>query len=120
MLFYACIPLFIVYLFLFRQTFRLLDQSERKRLVTEAARPRWRPALTAVFVLLLIFLGDPLWRAAVGAVWIADTAWASVNHHRRLRALGFDPVFRQALAGVSYLSGVVMLFFVAGMVLTAR
>jgi hypothetical protein len=117
---YACIPVFLVYFYFFSRTMRLLDESERTRFVAEAGQPRWRIGLTAAFVLLLIFVADPVWRALVGSAWIADTAWASFRHHRRLRTMGFDPVFRRTLARVSYLSGAAMLVFVTGMVLKAR
>ncbi len=119
LLIYACIPLFAVYFFLFQRTLGLLDESERKRFINDAGQPAWHIFLTAGTIVLLFLAVSPYVRAVIGVLLLAHTTWASMSQHRKVRALGFTPVFTRRLAAVSYLAGAVMLIFVAGMVFKA-
>ena len=116
---YACIPLFVLYFYLFQRAVRALGEPEGRRFVSEAGQPCWHLWVTGAGILLLLAVRNAYARAAIGSLFLAGTAWASAAQHRKLRVLGFDGAFTRRLARISWLSGAVLLLFVTGMVLNA-
>jgi hypothetical protein len=111
------IPLFAVYFYLFQRTIQLLPPGEQKRFASDAALPVWRRvAGLAPIPLLLLASATPVRGLLVA--WLLVQLLADTRaHHRKLEALGFDPVFRGRLRRVSLLAGVGILMFVVGVVL---
>ena len=66
----------------------------------------------------LVFFVSSLELRAVLAAWaMVQLCWDSVAHHKRLKELKFDRFFERRLANISYLSGLGMILFFAGMIL---
>ena len=96
-LIYGAIPPLLLYFYLFRGTIRLLEDSDRKRFVTEAGQRRWNLGLMGLLGVLLFLAQRRSTVILVGGALLVDVVVASVVHLSRLRRLGFPDAFRRRL-----------------------
>ena len=89
------------------------------RFTIEARLPLWRRVLGLLPIPLVFFVSSFELRAALAAWAIVQLCWDSIGHHNRLNERKFDRVFERQLANISYLSGLGMILFFAGMILDA-
>jgi hypothetical protein len=116
-LFYGSIPAFALYFYLFQRTFRVLDAEERRRFIQEAALPTWRRVLALLPVPLMLIISNTQVRVALVVWFLVQLALDTRMQHKKLVHLGFDARFRDRLARVSVLAGVVVILFISGLLL---
>ena len=95
----------------------MLSPEEMSRFTSDARLPLWRQVLGLLPMPLVFFVSSLELRAALAAWAMVQLSWDSVAHHNRLKELKFERIFQGRLANISYLSGLGMILFFAGMIL---
>lgn len=66
-LFYSSIPVFLIYLYCFSKTFRMLSPEEASRFTSDARLPLWRQVLGLLPIPLVFFVSSLELRAVFAA-----------------------------------------------------
>lgn len=113
------IPIMAAYFYQFGKTMKVLDDAERKRYVDKAGS-KWNLIATILLFGALIYFNDVRARLAIALTIILFTVVETYRHHKKLRALKFEPAFERRLLRISYLSAIGLGCVLASIVLSAH
>ncbi len=111
------VPILAIYFYQFFKLTMSIDEAERKRYIE--AGSKWHLIPIPLLVVAIFYFKDYSTLLAIALIWISFMAIGTYLHHKKLKALKFDPTFERRLLRSSYLCGIAAVMVLASLILSA-